>query len=140
MEPYEERAYGSSAMPNSCTLQEYRKTYAPEHLRKNIQNLAMVGYLLGAVNLGISIWNGNVIQIVVAVVLLVLDLGLHLKKSKFCAIAILVCACLDLLFAGVTGGSMTTYGWIALGFCAIGPINNMDKAFRKEIQRRNREY
>lgn len=139
MGPYEEQVR-DGGMPNSCTLKEYRKKYAPEHLRKNVQNLALVGYLLGVVNLAMGIWNGNVFQIAVAVVLLVLDLGLHLNKSKVCAVGILVCACLDLLLSAYTGGSATNWGWIALGFCAIGPINEMDKAFKKEIQRRNREY
>lgn len=137
MESNVERAPGT--MPNSCTLKEYRKQYAPEHLRKNVVNLALVGYVLSVANLAMGIWNSNVIQIGVAAVLLVLDLGLHLNKSKFCAVAILVTACLDLLLSAYTGGSLTNWGWIALGFCAIGPINEMDKAFKKEIQRRNRE-
>lgn len=133
--------YGQvDTMPNSCTLKEYRRKYAPEHLRKNVTNLALVGYLLATVNLGMGIWNGNGFQIAVAAVLLVLDFGLHRDKSKFCAIGILVCACADLLLASVTGGSMTNWGWIALGFCAINPISEMDKAFKKEIQRRNREF
>ena len=127
-------------MPNNCTLKEYRKKYAPEHLRKNVTTLALVGYLLGAVNLGMGIWNGSTVQTVVAVVLLGLNVGLHLNKSKFCAIAILVCACLQLLLASYIGSSPTNWGWIALGVCCVNPIKEMDKAFEKEIRRRNREY
>jgi hypothetical protein len=137
MEAYEEKSAG---MPNNCTLAEYRKKYAPEHLRKNVQTLAMVGYLLSAANLGMAIWNGNWIQMALAVVLLAMNVGLHLNKSKACAIGILVLACAQLLLAGYLGSSPANWGWIALGVCCVNPIKEMDRAFAKEIRRRNREY
>ena len=40
MDAYEAQ---EKAMPNNCTLKEYRKKYAPEHLRKNVTTLALVG-------------------------------------------------------------------------------------------------
>ena len=127
-------------MPNNCTRKEYRKKYAPEHLRKNVQALAVMGYVLSAANLAVGIWNGNWILAAVAVVLLAMNVGLHLNKSKVCAIGILVCACAQLLLASYIGSSPTSWGWIALGVCCVNPIKEMDKAFEKEIRRRNREY
>ena len=127
-------------MPNNCTLAEYRKKYAPAHLRKNVQTLALVGYVLAVAAIAFGVWNGNWIQIAVTVVLLALNVGLHLNKSKACAIGILVFACLQLLAAFYIGNSPTSWGWIALGVCCVNPIKEMDKAFEKEIRKRNREY
>ena len=138
MEAHEEKTYGR--MPNNCTLKEYRKHYAPEGLRRNVQNLAMVGYLLGAVNLGAGVWNMAPVGIAIAAAQLALTLGMHLNKSRLCAIGIMVIACGDLLLSFLTGGSLTTWGWVALGVCAISAFNGMDKAFRKDMERRNRIY
>ena len=135
-----DEGFRQEPMPNTCTLAQYRKKYAPEHLRKNVQTLALVGYVLSVANLVVGIWSGNWILSAVAVVMLALNVGLHLNKSKACAVGILVCACLQLLLASYIGSSPTSWGWIALGVCCINPIREMDKAFAKEIQKRNREY
>lgn len=134
MEGYEQ--YGDGRMPNSCTLPEYRKHYAPDYLIRNIRYLGIAGYILCAVNLAVGLLV-NAMALVDVIVLLPLTIGIHMSKSKGCAVGILVYSCIACLLSFLTGGSLTGWGWIALSIYALTTFNRMDKEYRDEMNRRN---
>lgn len=136
MENYDLYAGNTSRVPRDCTLKEYRKNYASEGHRKTIRNLAIVGYVLCGVNLLVALLV-NVFALVDVVVLLALVLGMHIGKSKGCAVGILVYAIIGALLSVLSGGSMTGWGWIALGVCGINVFKKIDQEYQDEMARQS---
>lgn len=123
----------TTRIPAGCTLKEYRMNYASASLRKNIKTWSVVAYVLVGLNVVVSLLV-NVWGLIDAAVLLGLTLGVHLKKSKGCAIALLVFSIVSCLITLIGSGSLSGWWWIILAVSYLETIKKMDREYHARAQ------
>ncbi|MCH5186410.1 MAG: hypothetical protein J1F64_09870 [Oscillospiraceae bacterium] len=114
---------------SNITKKEYIEKYASPFLRNDIKKAAVAGYICSGISAVIWIVLGNpmaIFEILVAVGLL---LGMHLGKSKACAIIYLCMACLDCLVGLIATGRPTGWIIIATGIYAVKTFVTIDKQY-----------
>lgn len=136
MENFEQNPGGNGRIPPNCTLQEYRKNYASEPLRKSINGWCIMGYVLCGINLLLALFV-NIFALVDAAVLLGLTLGIHLGKSKACAIGILAYAIIGAVLSLIGGGGVTGWLWIAMGISCLSTFKKMDAEYKSAMAAAN---
>lgn len=116
---------------------EFRRKYASDKFRKDIRNMAIVCYVLVAIQMVVAIGVVSAseagIYVVIGLVNLALTLGMHLGKSKGCAIALLVISCLDCLISLIEFGSLSSYWWIFAAIFALKAFSSADKEYKSMI-------
>ena len=68
-----------------------------------------------------------------SLVLLGITLGMHLGKSKVCAIVLLVFACLEALYGIIATGTPTSVLWVITGIWAVITFNKADKEYKNKV-------
>lgn len=111
---------------------EFRKSYASEHLRKQIRNIAIFGYVLCGLLAVMGIFL-NWLSLIDAVIYLALNLGMHLGKSKGCAIAILAYGVVGLVASLIASGSIGGWGWIIIGIVALNTFKKIDEEYAQAM-------
>ena len=119
----------ASPVNRNISFKEYMATHAePTHL-KNIKSSAIVCYICLAVSL-IFVILGNLLGIIDILVLGGLTLGMHIGKSKGCAIALLVCSVLSTLIALISTGQFTGWLWIIASGWAVISFTKLTKEYK----------
>ena len=137
--------YPNPAMPNpnmpkpipygqQVSISDYRCHYASEGFKKSIRTCAIICYVLCGVNVLLGLLEP--LYLVDAVILIALTLGLHLKKSKGCAIGMIVYSAISIILGLITTGTPSGWLWLILGIAAINAINNVDKEYKDIMSRR----
>ncbi len=132
MENYDQFASGYSRIPAGCTLKEYRKNYASAPLKKSIKTWSIVAYVLVGLNAVIAIF-ANPWMLLDTALLLGLTLGVHLNKSKGCAIALLVYTLINAVIGLIGSGSVSGWWWIVLAVSYISTIKKIDEEYKAEM-------
>ena len=132
MENYDQFASGYSSIPAGCTLKEYRKNYASAPLKKNIKTWSIVAYVLVGLNAVIAI-TLNPWMLLDTALLLGLTLGVHLNKSKGCAIALLVYSGINAVIGLIGSGTVSGWWWIVLAVSYISTIKKIDAEYKAEM-------
>ena len=126
--PYGYAPAANRAPAEYVSKREYRRNCTDERYRKNLRNCAIWMYILCGVNAVIHLLVSPA-DIVIDAVNLALILGIHLGKSKGCAIALLcvsiVCVILTLINTGKFGG----WWWIIASIGAISTFSGVDKEY-----------
>ena len=117
------------------TKLQYLRRYAGKEFGANIRFLAILGYVM-LVPLGVLAVS-NYGLLLDAAILLVLTLGMHLARNKFCALGITAYAVLN--FALSLGGSYLLVGWIALGAFGFLQIRKAEKQYDALMRERRAE-
>lgn len=112
-------------IPAGCTKKEYRRSYASPELYKQLKTWAIVGYVLCGINVALGLFV-NVFALFDAALLGGLVAGMHLKRSKGCAVAILAYSIFGAVISLISGGSITGWMWIALSVAAMSIFKKMD--------------
>ncbi len=112
-------------IPAGCTKKEYRRSYASPELYKKLKNLAIVGYVLCGINVAVGLFL-NFLALFDAALLGGLVAGMHLKRAKGCAVAILVYTGFGAVLSLIGGGSLTGWAWIILAISALSIFKKMD--------------
>jgi hypothetical protein len=120
-----------------ATKLQYLRKYAGKEFEGNLRFLAILGYVMLAPLGLLAITNYAIVLDVV--ILLVMNLGMHLGRNKFCALGMTAYAVLN--FALSMGGSGLLVGWIALGAFGFMQIRKAEKQYDALIRehRENRE-
>ena len=114
---------------------EYLNTYADPKLKKEIKSGVIICYVLLALNLVVGIITSimssyfNWTTISTVIIYGGLTLGMHLKKSKGCAIALLVLSSLSTLITLIFAHTFSGYLWIAIAICAIIAFSKLNKDY-----------
>ena len=125
------QTYGQPQAPinPNISFKEYVNTYAPPFCRKEIRNACIVGYicigLSGLVSIAL-----NPLGLIDVLVFLGLYLGVHLAKSKACAILALVLSGLEILAGLVLTGTLSGWLWIVAGACAVSSLFKANKHYK----------
>lgn len=117
------------SIPYGVSKGEFRREYAPAELKKGVRTVGIVGYVLAGINLLVAILNP--FALIDVVILLGLTLGIHLGKSKGCAIAMLVYGIFSCVVGIVSTGTPTGWAWIILGAVAMSQIGKIDKVYEQ---------
>ena len=109
------------------TKKQYRKTCTnPDYLKK-VKSNAILIYVLVGLNVLLAFVT-TPLAILDAVINLALALGMHLGKSKGCAVAILVYAILSMAMMLISG-SMGGWLWLIAGIGAVKAFSVADKEY-----------
>ncbi len=107
---------------------DYFMQYVP-HFAKEVRNVAILCYVCAGLNALLSIFL-NPVGLIDSLLLLGLALGMHLGKSKVCAILILVLACVEMLIGIILVGSPGGVLWLIAGIWAVVIFNRADKQYK----------
>ena len=120
-------------LPADITKKEYIKHYAGDNFKRNLRNVAIVGYVAAGLNLLVALLS-NVYALIDVVIILGVTLGMHLGKSKGCAVALLIYSIYamvsSVIYTGSLGGSLL----LAMGIMAVRTFNRAEKRYKKLTQ------
>ncbi len=112
----------------TVSRKEFINLYArPEH-KKNIKTVAIFCYVLVAINAVIAVLS-NPLAMIDSLVLLAFALGMHIAKSKGCAIGIFVLGIVEIIM-GLYYGTFP-YMWLLAGILALTTFVKIDKDFKQ---------
>lgn len=137
-EPLREDQIGSSTFGNTVNTRvspirqhigrkEYINEYAPQSLKNDVRNVAIGCYVLVGLSAVLSIVI-NPVGIIESLLLLGLALGMHLGKSKVCAVLIFALSIAEVLI-GIIVGVSVGYLWPIVGIFALVTFNKIDKQY-----------
>lgn len=117
-------------LPEGISKKEYFQKYAKESFYRDIKITAIIGYICAGISAVASIVI-NLLGLVDSVIFLALVLGMHLKKSKGCAIAITVYAVFCMIMGLVLTGMISGWMWLVVGIVSLIAFNNAEKRFKQ---------
>lgn len=118
--------------PAGLTRSEFYKEYAPKAARSNIIAAGVLSYISAALTLVLAFAiMFNPFVLVDFAIVLGLGLGVHIGKSRVCAILLMAYAVYNTIFFLVTSGNFA--GWLILiaGLCAILGTFSFAKAWEE---------
>ena len=115
------------------SLSDYIENYAEEKTRKDIKSVAILCYVCGGIT-AVSAIAFNPIALIDAALIIGLALGMHKKKSKGCAIAILVLAIYEVVIALIVTGQLAGWVWVVAGIWAVITFNHAEKAYKEHLR------
>ena len=114
---------------------EFINKYAQPSLRKNITSIAILCYVCAGLTFVVSCLL-NPLGIIDALVLAGFALGMHLGKSKVCAILILILSIIEVLLSLVSGSF--PFWWLIAGVSAVMTFSKIEKQYKSFIANGNR--
>lgn len=119
------------AMPAS--KKEYFQKYAGESFYMNLRVNAILGYILCGLSLMSLLINPY--AIFDTIIYLALVLGMHLGKSKGCAIVITIYAAIWMVVGLIQTGALAGWGWLIVGIYSWILFHNAEKRYRKMVEK-----
>lgn len=107
---------------------EYLRSHAPAEFYKNIKILAIITYVLLALNVITLLFNPA--GIVDIILLLVFTLMIHLKKVKGCAIAVLIYGIVSVIIGLISFGTPAGWLYIVFGIIYLVQFNKAEKEYK----------
>lgn len=125
-------AEGYKLIPQGVNVSkgEYRRRYAPVKFYKDIRLMCIICYVIMGSSAALMILS-NPFGLIDIALFLGLTLGLHLAKSKGCAIAMLAYGGISCLLNLVLSGTFSSWLWMIVGIWAIASINKVDKHYQE---------
>ena len=111
---------------------EFINKYAQPSLKKNITSIAILCYVCAGLTFVVSCLL-NPLGIIDALVLAAFALGMHLAKSKVCAILILILSIVEVLLSLVAGSF--PFWWLIAGISAVITFNKIEKQYKAFLRR-----
>ena len=114
----------------TVSKKEFIEKYASPALRKSINSMAITCYILAAVSAVFGIaWTHNFYALIDVVILLALTLGMHLGKSKICAIILLIVSIIECVLTTINMGMLSGWWWIIASASAVASFVRLDKEY-----------
>ena len=117
----------------SVSKKEFIEKYAPVNLKKQINSAAILCYICCAITIGFSFFTNEYwyYSLIDVAILLGLALGMHLGKSKVCAILLLIVSILECVITVVTMGTVSGWWLILASFYAVSAFNKLGKEYNQ---------
>ncbi len=110
-------------------FKEYVDNYAPQSCRKEIRNACIVAYVCIGISAVVSL-AFSPIGLIDVLAFLGLYLGVHIARSKVCAIIALVLSGIEVLASLVLTGVLGGWLWIVAGVSAVVALFKADKHYK----------
>lgn len=111
---------------------EFIEKYVQPSLRKNIKSISILCYVCAGLTFLMSI-AVNPYGIIDALVLLGFALGMHIAKSRVCAILILILSILEVILSLIVGAF--PFWWLIAGISAVITFNKIEKQYKEFLKR-----
>ena len=107
--------------------EEYIKKYAPESFRNTILVCAVISYVL----IGINVFSliVNPLAVFDFAIMLGCTLGVHIGKSKGCAIALLVYGLISCAIGLISFGVPLGWAWVVIPIIYLVQFNKVEKQY-----------
>ena len=120
------------ALPADITKKEYFKNYAGPEFQRQLKGAAILTYVCAGINAVVGFLYPT--AFVDALILLGLALGMHLGKSKGCAIALLVYSIISMVLGIVLNGAITGWWILLAGIYSVIIFNKAEKRYKELTQ------
>ncbi|MBR0467146.1 MAG: zinc ribbon domain-containing protein [Clostridia bacterium] len=130
---YNAQVIGQPPQGQFISKKDYINNYIPS-FKRDLKNVAIACYICAGLN-GIISLILNPLGIIDSLVLLGVTLGMHLGKSKTCAIILLIVACFEALYGIIATGRPTSIIWVIAGVWAVVIFNKAGKEYKNYISR-----
>ena len=110
---------------------DFRNNYVPS-FKSNLRSIAILCYVVAGINAVIAI-AFNPITIIDSLILLGFTLGMHLGKSKVCAVLLLILGCIELIMGFIADSAASGALWLIAGIIAVVIFNKADKQYKNFI-------
>lgn len=114
-----------------CSRKDFIEKYADPSLKKNIASIAILCYVCAGATFVASCL-ANPWGIIDAVVLAAFALGMHLAKSRACAILILVLSIIESVLSLAAAGSFP-FWWLVAGISAVVVFAKIERQYKEFI-------
>ena len=111
-----------------CSRKDFIEKYADPSLKKNIASIAILCYVCAGATFVASCL-ANPWGIIDALVLAAFALGMHLAKSKACAISILILSIVEVVLSLAAAGSFPLW-WLVAGISAVVIFAKIEKQYK----------
>ena len=115
---------------NKMSKKEFIKTYEDGALVKSIRVAAILCYVCAGITAAAAVFS-NFYGLIDACLLLGLALGMHIGKSKVCAILILILSVFEVVFAIIVTHTFSGWLWVVAGILAVSAFSKADKEYKK---------
>lgn len=109
--------------------QEFFKKYAPKSFKTAILITSIIGYVFVAVGL-INVLLVSIFAIADTAIQLGLILGVHIAKSKGCAIALLVYGIISMIISTLSMGMLAGWAWVAIPIAYLVVFSKAEKEYK----------
>lgn len=109
---------------------EFYKKYATKKDKSNIKGAAIFAYICAGANLGLGLLQQNYSVIIDVALIAGLGLGVHLLRSRVCAILLLLYSFVNSIFGLLSAGTLQGWWLILAGFMAVQATFHFHKAYR----------
>ena len=113
-----------------ATKKEFLKLPENKKIRKEINGAAIICYSCAAITLLVSLATGSFSSILDVVILIGLGLGIHLAKSRICAIILTVYGAINMIITTTANGSLAGWLPLAAGIFALVYTIKLSKAWK----------
>lgn len=132
--PWATSAMRDHQLPRSmgeCSRKDFIEKYAEPSLKKNITSIAILCYVCAGVTFVASCLS-NPWGIIDALVLAAFALGMHLAKSRACAISILILSIVEVVLSLAAAGSFP-FWWLVAGISAVVTFAKIERQYKEFI-------
>lgn len=123
------KLYNGAPMDKNISKKAFLKQYAGESFYKNLKVVAIIGYVLAGIS-AIAIF-ANPAAIIDVVVMLGLTLGMHLGRSKACAIGLTAYGAFWMVYNLVMYGMFSSWGILLVGVYGLIIFAGADKRYKE---------
>ena len=119
-------------LPAGITRKEYLENYAGAEFKRQLKGAAILTYVCAGINGALGFLYPT--AFVDALILLGLGLGIHLGKSKGCAIALLVYSIISMVIGVILNGALSGWWILLAGIYSVIIFNKAEKRYKELTQ------
>lgn len=119
----------------SISKKEFINKYANPVFRKNINSISVLCYVLSAISVAVNLFmTDNFYFLIDIIITLAVVLGMHLGKSKVCAILLLIISIGECIGTTIAYGRPAGWWWIVISIYAVSYFRKIDKEYKEFIK------
>ena len=123
---------------NNITFKNFIENFAEPKVKNEFRTIGIIGYILAGINLVISILFAP-IGIIDVIWIAGLSMGIHLGKSRACAIIFLILGIITFIVSTIQRGAPSGYWIPLLGLSAVIQFNKAHKLYKSFLQQQQQQ-
>ena len=112
-------------------FKDFLTRFAPEEVRKSLRSASILAYACAGISAVANLVLGYPLGLIDVAILLGLALGMHLGKSKICAILLLIAAVVEVAYTLAITGNFGGWLWILAGVSGVMTFAKADKLYKQ---------
>lgn len=119
----------------SISKKDFINKYANPAFKKNINSISVLCYVLSAISVAVNLFmTDNFYFLIDIIITLAVVLGMHLGKSKVCAILLLIISIVECIGTTIAYGRPAGWWWIVISIYAVSYFRKIDKEYKEFIK------